>query len=59
MLVALKLGLTRLPCVYNVLLAKITKKVVMEEFSKRVNLHNLDRKLEEFKSKKEKIDQTN
>ena len=54
MLVALKLGLTRLLCVYNVLLSKITKKFVMEEFSKKVNLHNLDRKLEEFKSKKEK-----
>ena len=27
----------------------------MEEFSKNVNLHNLDRKLEEFKSKKEKV----
>ena len=54
MLVALKLGLTRLLCVYNVLLSMITKKFVMEEFSKKVNLRNLDRKLEEFKSKKEK-----
>jgi len=54
MLVALKLGLTRLLCVYNVLLAKITKKFIMEELSKKVNLRNLDRKLEEFKSKKEK-----
>ena len=27
----------------------------MEEFSKKVNLRNLDRKLEEFKSKKEKV----
>ena len=27
---------------------------MMEEFSKKENLHNLDRKLEEFKSKKEK-----
>ena len=54
MLVALKLGLTRLLCVYNVLLSKITKKFVMEEFSKNVNLRSLDRKLEEFKSKKEK-----
>ena len=54
MLVALKLGLTRLLCVYNVLLSKITKKFVMEELSKKVNLRNLDRKLEEFKSKKEK-----
>lgn len=54
MLVALKLGLTRLLCVYNVLLSKITKKFAMEEFSKKVNLRNLDRKLEEFKSKKEK-----
>ena len=54
MLVALKLGLTRLLCVYNVLLSKITKKFIMEEFSKKVNLRNLDRKLEEFKSKKEK-----
>ena len=26
----------------------------MEDLSKKVNLHNLDRKLEEFKSKKEK-----
>ena len=26
----------------------------MEEFSKKVNLHDLDKKLEEFKSKKEK-----
>ena len=54
MLVALKLGLTRLLCVYNVLLSKITKKYVMEEFSKKINLRNLDRKLKEFKSKKEK-----
>ena len=54
MLVALKLGLTRLLCVYNVLLSKITKNFIMEEFSKKVNLRNLDRKLEEFKSKKEK-----
>ena len=54
MLVALKLGLTRLLCVYNVLLSNITKKFAMEEFSKKVSLRNLDRKLEEFKSKKEK-----
>ena len=54
MLVALKLGLTRLLCVYNVLLSMITKKFVMEEFSKKVDLRNLDKKLEEFKSKKEK-----
>ena len=54
MLVVLKLRLTRLLCVYNVLLSKITKKFVMEEFSKKVNLRNLDRKLEEFKSKKER-----
>ena len=54
MLVALKLGLTRLLCVYNVLLSRITKKSIMEEFSKKVNIRNLDRRLEEFKSKKEK-----
>ena len=54
MLVALKLGLTRLLCVYNVLLTKIIKKFIMEEFPKKVNLHHLDKKLEEFKAKKEK-----
>ena len=54
MLLAHKLGLTRLLCVYNVLQVKITKKFIMEDLSKKVNLHNLDRKLEEFKSKKEK-----
>jgi len=37
----------------------ITKKFIMEEFSKKVNLRNLDRKLEEFKSKKKKVDQNN
>ena len=54
MYVALKLGLTRLTCVYNVLLSKTIKKFIMEEFSKKVNLRNLDRKIEEFKSTKEK-----
>ena len=54
MLVAFKLGLTRLLCVYNVQLSKMIKKFIMEESSKKVNLRNLDRKLEEFKSTKEK-----
>ena len=53
MYVALKLGLTRLTCVYNVHLVKNTKKFIMNESSKKENLDQLDRKIEEFKSKKE------
>ena len=53
MYVALKLGLTRLTCVYNVHLVKNTKKLTMNESSKKENLDQLDRKIEEFKSKKE------
>ena len=53
MYVALKLGLTRLTCVYNVHLVKNTKKLTMNESSKKENLAQLDRKIEEFKSKKE------
>ena len=54
MYVALKLGLTRLTCVYNVQLVKNTKKqLIMNESSKKENLDQLDKKIEEFKSKKE------
>ena len=53
MYVTLKLGLTRLTCVYNVHLVKNTKKLTMNESSKKENLVQLDRKIEEFKSKKE------
>ena len=53
MYVALKLGLTRLTCVYNVHIVKNTKKLTMNEPSKKENLDQLDRKIEEFKSKKE------
>ena len=53
MYVALKLGLTRLTCVYNVHLVKNTKNFTMNESSKKENLDQLDRKIEEFKSKKE------
>ena len=53
MYVTLKLGLTRLTCVYNVHLVKNTKKLTMNKSSKKENLDQLDRKLEEFKSKKE------
>ncbi len=53
MYVALKLGLTRLTCVYNVQLVKNTKKIMMKESSKRDNLDQLDKKIEEFKSNKE------
>ena len=53
MYVALKLGLTRLTCVYNVHLVKNTKKLTMNKFSKKENLDQLDKKIEEFKSKKE------
>ena len=53
MYVALKLGLTRLTCVYNVHLVKNTKKLTMNESSKKENLDQLDKKIEEFKSKKE------
>ena len=53
MYVALKLGLTRLTCVYNVQLVKNTKKFIMNESSKKENLDQLDKKIEEFKSKKE------
>ena len=51
--VAYKLVLTRLSCVYNVHLVKNTKKLAMNESSKKENLDQLDRKIEEFKSKKE------
>ncbi len=54
MFVALKLGLTRLTCVYNVHLVKKNKeKFIMKESSKKDNLDQLDKKIEEFKSKKE------
>ena len=53
MYVTLKLGLTRLTCVYNVHLVKNTKKLTMHESSKKENLDQLDKKIEEFKSKKE------
>ncbi len=54
MYVALKLGLTRLTCVYNVHLVKKNKeKFIMKESSKKDNLDQLDKKIEEFKSKKE------
>ena len=53
MYVALKLGLTRLTCVYNVHLVKNTKKLTMNESSKKENLDQLDKRIEEFKSKKE------
>ena len=53
MYVTLKLGLTRLTCVYNVHLVKKPKKLTMHESSKKENLDQLDRKIEEFKSKKE------
>ncbi len=54
MYVALKLGLTRLTCVYNVHLVKKNKeKFIMKESSKKENLDQLDKKIEEFKSKKE------
>ena len=54
MYVTLKLGLTRLTCVYNVHLVKNTKKFTMNEPSKKENLDQLDRKIEEFKSRKNK-----
>ena len=55
MLVALKLGLTRLLCVYNVLLVKEYREILlMNDYSKKANLDRLDKKLEEFKSKKRK-----
>ena len=53
MYVTLKLGLTRLTCVYNVHLVKNTKKLTMNESSEKENLDQLDKKIEEFKSKKE------
>ncbi len=53
MYVNLKLGLTRLTCVYNVHIVKNTKKLTMNESSKKENLDQLDKKIEEFKSKKE------
>ncbi len=53
MYVSLKLGLTSLTCVYNVHLVKNTKKLAMNESSKKENLDQLDKKIEEFKSKKE------
>ena len=54
MYVALKLGLTRLTCVYNVHLVKKQRIFIMKESSKKDNLDQLDKKIEEFKSKKEK-----
>ena len=52
---ALKLGLTRLACVYNVLLVKEYREILlMNDYSKKANLDRLDKKLEEFKSKKRK-----
>ena len=54
MYVALKLGLTRLTCVYNVHLVKKQRKFIMKESSKKDNLDQLDKKIEEFKSYKEK-----
>ena len=54
MYVTLKLGLTRLTCVYNVhLVKKNIEKFIMKESSKKDNLDQLDKKIEEFKSKKE------
>ena len=53
MYVALKLGLTRLTCVYNVQLVKNTKKIIMKESTKTDNLDLLDKKIEEFKLNKE------
>ena len=53
MYVTLKLGLTRLTCVYNVHLVENTKKLTMNESSKKENLAQLDKKIEEFKSNKE------
>ena len=55
---ALKLGLTRLLCVYNVLLVKDNYEIYNGRILQKVNLHNLDRKLEEFKSKREKSTET-
>ena len=53
MYVALKLGLTRLTCVYNVQLVQNTKKIIMKESTKTDNLALLDKKIEEFKLNKE------
>ena len=53
MYVALKLGLTRLTCVYNVHVVKSTKKIYNERILQKDNLDQLDKKIEEFKSKKE------
>ena len=52
--VAFKLGLTRLTCVYNVLLVRGGNEFIMDESSKKENLDQLDKKLEEFKAKKQK-----
>ena len=53
MYVALKLGLTRLTCVYNVHLVKNMRNFTMNKSSKKETLDQLDKKIEEFKSKKE------
>ena len=54
MSVALKLGLTRLTCVYNVHLVKKNKeKFIMKESSKKDNLDQHKRQIDEFKSKRE------
>ena len=55
MSVALRLGLTRLTCVYNVHLVKKHKDIERWMNSpKKSNLDKLDRQIEEFKSKKHK-----
>ena len=52
--VVLKLGVTRLACVYNVHLVKKRKEnFIMSNSSKKDNLDQLDKKIEEFKSNKE------
>ena len=53
--VVLKLGLTRLACVYNVHLVKKRKEnFIMSNSSKKESLDKLDRKIEEYKSIKKK-----
>ena len=53
--VALKLGLTRLSCIYNVpVVNNLQRHLTMNGYSKKASLDKLDRKLEEFKSKKDK-----
>ena len=53
MYVALKLGLTRVTCVYNVHLVRKQRIFIMKESSEKDNLDQLDKKIEEFKSNKE------